>query len=1207
MIKETVRKKKKFFLWATGGIGVILIILFALYFLVPKLIGMRSLREKIIAGISQKIAGTLDFQKVEVSLFPRPQIVIDRAKFAFAGTADGTIRSLEIYPQILPLLTGKVRIARVQLDGPNVSIIVPEKKTPLSVEEIEKKISGLLNTLSAKTPNTRIAIEKGSINISYPSRPIFSFRDLYGQIVLPPGEASIVLTCSSNVSRNISLDIRLDPKDFKGLGTIRLGGMKPQLIIDYLFEDAAGRLGDSEGNLVLSFKMPGFKGLQAEVQGSLPYLTFLNKKENIVLKGIGISGAVTLTGGRNEITLSELKLEYPLLTLSGSLNFNKTAQNVILQLDGRGVDVPSLRRVAFSLAGEVPIVQDIFGYVRGGTVPFISVRSAGASLEDIGKTENIYIEGRMERGEIYVLGPKLNFNEVNGDCVISKGILTGKNLAATIGNSRIRDGKLMVGLEGSDPLLHIDADVKADLTQTRNIMRRLIKNEPFLKELDLIDTICGEARGRVILGERTSSISPHIYLSDVSFTAEYQRLPFPLTIKGGQFSYDGMRVGVKNLGGRMGGSSFADLTGELRLGDTPFIEIPSGKMRIDQDEVYPWLNSFEGLKESLSDVRSLRGTVDLDTLNLKGPLLKPKEWHFMAAGKMEEVDIDWSFLPGPAHLKRGSIYASEEKISLSDAGVDMLDASVILSVTREGYLRGRPKTDLTYRGKMGPESRRWGAELADLPAQISLRDPITFEHAHFALKDGSTLFQGSWRIEGGPAITADVSKSSEELVISKLTIKDASSDAVLSADLQEKELKLAFAGKLSSETLQRVVTEEELPGGWIEGDFRVEIQKEKPFRVAVQGKLRVENISVSLRQGVPLKIDSLSMDGDGTRLTVKSAALMVDDNPFSLWGGLKYIPENLMVDVDISTDRIEWAKIAKTIDKLGRRENKKADDTWDLPVEGTVRLKSNSFAYDKYAWMPFQAEVAVHSNDLDIMVKRAILCGISSPGRVNVKPGGLSFDIQLIAEDEEMKYAFTCLLGMEHEVTGKFDLKGNLKAQGEKKINLDSLQGNLKLVAKDGRVYRAPFVLKILDFLDLTQIFRGLPEMRKEGIAYDSIKVQGELDHGLLEVKGGTLDGPSLKMAAEGSADLKNEKLNMTVLVSPMKKIDYIIGKIPIVGHILGGSILSVPVDVTGDLNDPQVSFHPASAVGSGLVGLIKRIITAPVRLFDAFLPAEKK
>ncbi len=384
----------------------------ALYFLGPRFINSESIREKIKAGISQKIAGTVDFQKMDVSLFPRPRVVINRAKFSFAGTVGGTISSLRIYPKVLPLLAGKVRIAMVRLDGPNVSLIVPERKTPISVEEVEKKISGFLNTMASYAPNTRIVIEKGSINISHPSRPIFSFRDLDGQIVLPPGEASITLSCSSDISRNISLSIRLDPKDFRGLGTIRLAGMKPQLIIDYLFEDAVGRFGDSEGNLMLSLKTLGFKDLQAEVQGSLPYLTFLNKNENILLKGIDISGAIALAGEKNQITLKELKLDHPRLTLIGALIFDKTARNVSLELSGSQVDIPSLRNVSLSLAGEVPVVQDIFGYVRGGSVPFITVRSQGPSLKDMGKTENIFIKGLIQRGKIFVPGPRLNLMEL---------------------------------------------------------------------------------------------------------------------------------------------------------------------------------------------------------------------------------------------------------------------------------------------------------------------------------------------------------------------------------------------------------------------------------------------------------------------------------------------------------------------------------------------------------------------------------------------------------------------------------------------------------------------------------------------------------------------------------------------------------------------------------------------------------------------------
>src|SRR5208337_5655055 len=118
MKKGSGRNLKKFLLWTTGSMGIILIILLALYSLGPKFINSEFMREKIKAGISQKIAGAMDFQKMDVSLLPYPRIVISRVNFSFQGTAEGTIDSLRIYPRVFPLLTGKVRIARIQLDRP---------------------------------------------------------------------------------------------------------------------------------------------------------------------------------------------------------------------------------------------------------------------------------------------------------------------------------------------------------------------------------------------------------------------------------------------------------------------------------------------------------------------------------------------------------------------------------------------------------------------------------------------------------------------------------------------------------------------------------------------------------------------------------------------------------------------------------------------------------------------------------------------------------------------------------------------------------------------------------------------------------------------------------------------------------------------------------------------------------------------------------
>jgi len=236
-----------------------------------------------------------------------------------------------------------------------------------------------------------------------------------------------------------------------------------------------------------------------------------------------------------------------------------------------------------------------------------------------------------------------------------------------------------------------------------------------------------------------------------------------------------------------------------------------------------------------------------------------------------------------------------------------------------------------------------------------------------------------------------------------------------------------------------------------------------------------------------------------------------------------------------------------------------------------------------------------------------MLCGISSPGTMKVTPKELSFDFQLTANNEELKPALVCLFGKERDATGKFDLNARVKGRGKKETLRDSLQGNAEFIARDGRIFRQPALLNIFSFLEINQILRGFPELRQEGFAYHSIKAKTELRQGTLEVKEAIVDGPSMKIATQGTVDLRNDKLDLTVLISPMKKTDFIIKKTPIIGSILGGSLVSIPVKVSGDIDDPKVSHNPVSAVGSGLLGIMERTLKTPVKLFDPFLPGEKK
>ena len=62
------------------------------------------------------------------------------------------------------------------------------------------------------------------------------------------------------------------------------------------------------------------------------------------------------------------------------------------------MDVSPVRNAALALAGDVPVVQRIFEILRGGNIEQIAFQSRGGSLEDMGRTENININGESEKG-----------------------------------------------------------------------------------------------------------------------------------------------------------------------------------------------------------------------------------------------------------------------------------------------------------------------------------------------------------------------------------------------------------------------------------------------------------------------------------------------------------------------------------------------------------------------------------------------------------------------------------------------------------------------------------------------------------------------------------------------------------------------------------------------------------------------------------------
>ncbi|MFQ5841499.1 MAG: AsmA-like C-terminal domain-containing protein, partial [Thermodesulfobacteriota bacterium] len=309
--------------------------------------------------------------------------------------------------------------------------------------------------------------------------------------------------------------------------------------------------------------------------------------------------------------------------------------------------------------------------------------------------------------------------------------------------------------------------------------------------------------------------------------------------------------------------------------------------------------------------------------------------------------------------------------------------------------------------------------------------------------------------------------------------------------------------------------------------------------------------------------------------------------------------KGFLLDMNLSADALEWDNVKEILAKENKEKDlEHGEKLLTLPLQGILRVKSNHFTYGNFTWNPFHADISFSHDGVSVSVTEANLCGISTPGIMQILPQGLLLDVKPVSRNQELDPTLACLWDKKGLMSGNFDLGGSLRARGKHEELAQSLQGNVEFLANNGRIYRFGVLAKIFALLNVTEIFMGkLPDLGKEGFAYDSVKATGNLHDGKLTVKEGILDGPSMKIAWQGDIDLITKKMDLTVLVAPLKTADRIIERIPWLGEILGGTLISIPIKVTGDINDPTVTPLSPSAVGSEIVGIMKRILRLPVKI----------
>src|SRR3972149_1943750 len=98
---------KKIALWIAGVLVGLALILVVSSLLVPLFTGRQAIREKLQKSLAS-IEGTIDFERLDVSLFP-PRGRLGNVSISIPGKdVAGTAESATAYLKILPLFTGRL-------------------------------------------------------------------------------------------------------------------------------------------------------------------------------------------------------------------------------------------------------------------------------------------------------------------------------------------------------------------------------------------------------------------------------------------------------------------------------------------------------------------------------------------------------------------------------------------------------------------------------------------------------------------------------------------------------------------------------------------------------------------------------------------------------------------------------------------------------------------------------------------------------------------------------------------------------------------------------------------------------------------------------------------------------------------------------------------------------------------------------------------
>ncbi len=1184
----------------------ILAVAIVLVFLSPYLLQLERFRSDLNQELTLRLDSKVGIGSISWQWFPFPSVVLMDTHIS-NDRLEADLPETMLSPDWLGLLHGKLGIGQVVFRHPSVRI------KSLKISQRHRIL-----------PSTAIVIRDGTLLLD-PGNALrglharrLKFSDVRGKIEIGPEEISVSLACVPPYARGLKVKGHFSPSKSSYRLAIDSKGLKLHKILACLLKGYPITPVDSDLNVGAVVTGTGLKEITASIKGESSYLKIRSHGREISFSCDHADLGLKKQGRQLTVSVNTLGLTDPRLTLSGIVERHGVSDKGIWHIDlkGKDIDLSGVRDRVLALFGGNEVADLVCGIVLGGRARGARYLFNGdvSAFQDL---KSMIITADVDGAPIHVPGADLDLKDACGKIRIQDGILSGQNLSARLDDSVGKNGSLELGLVGKDRVFKLDLGLDADLSKLPPLLHRLIHNQGFRDELDRFSKVKGIASGNLILGDRLDNIAVRVEVSDINGDAYYQRISWPIHIKGGQVRIFPQGVEWKDIQGTVGPNVVHDTDGLVRWeDDTVYLEVKRLDASLDSGPVYAKLEGYPGIKKVLSKVLlSVNGPLELRNSWLKGPAGDPLKWRYGIDVHAKGLDFHSPLLPGTSHVREASVQINQEKVLISRCDMRLSDQDISLM----GNLRHRDWQDwkgwLEMSGTVRQGISRWVKTKGWIPDLYFPRVPCRLDHLRVAWDQDTVDVKGRITSEKrhGEAteVRLDLSSRPKGLFLRDLTITSRKEKASFSLQvIPGKRLALNWNGYLDRDGLDGVLEENRLLSGYIDGSCTLSLGDRGPGHC--RGLIEASGLNWYWGLKKPLEIRHAYLKGRRSRVDIKDLYVGMDGQSIHSTGQVLFSRHNVDLDLALRSKFLSWEELSGLLKSYKKGppsqvNRPESEPSSPLSVTGRIGFNLDKFGYSHYTWHSIAGQIRLLSQDkTSVSVSSATICCINTTGswRSWPAPGIATVSISSSPSKRPVFQEVLPCLGLKKDlIEGAFSINARLKGmpgnwQG----------GKVELQSVNGRIKRMTLLSKIFSILNVMDLFSkdGISDVLKRGLFYSRAELDGVVRGNNLVINKAIIKGKGLNFFASGRVDMAKADLDVDMLVSPFKTIDTVVSRVPILGRVIGGrdaSIIAIPVKIKGQIKDPKVAVLPPDAVGKAMIHLVLDTVKLPFRILSPILP----